>query len=83
MVSDKDWNECNGLIKNLYVVIIRVKDSDPQRNAARAERQLQFYPNGTKFADIDITFSTYRGSGALLLKVVSVAFAAGLAALAF
>lgn len=72
------------MIRNLYVTITRVKDSDPQHTAERAERQLQFYPNGTKFADIDITFSTYKGqSAATLLKVVSVAFAAGLAALAF
>ena len=50
--------------------------------AAQTARQLQFYPNGTKFADFDITFTNFRGA-ASLLKVVSVAFAAGLAALAF
>ena len=83
MVGDSQWGTCKGLVRNLWVTITRVKDSDPQPTMAQNSRQLQFYPNGTKFADFDITFTNSRGSNASLLKVVSVAFAAGLAALAF
>jgi hypothetical protein len=87
MVSMDQWNSCKGPHRNLWVSITRVKNSDPMaRVPETTARQLQtyppFYPNGTKFADIDITFSNYMGSGSFL-KVVSVAFAAGLAALAF
>jgi hypothetical protein len=65
------------------MVVTRVKDSDPQ-GLKRAARQLQFYPNGTKFADIDITFSNWRpASGASFIKYVTMAFVAGVAALAF
>jgi hypothetical protein len=80
-ISDTQWNTCKGINRNLWVSITRVKDSDPQR-LSRAARQLQFYPNGTHFADFDITFSNYKGT-ASLIKVVSMALVAGLAALAF
>lgn len=60
-VSDDEWKNCNGKSRNLYITITRVKDSDPQNKAMRQKRNLQFYPNGTKFADIDILFSNYRG----------------------
>jgi hypothetical protein len=46
-------------------------------------RQLQFYPNGTKFSDFDITFYNWKQEGAAVIKAVSFAVAAGLAALAF
>ena len=82
LVAEADWSSCRGVNRNLYLTVTRVKNSTVKAQPARTERQLQFYPPGTKFADIDITFSNYRGA-AVLLKVVSVAFAAGLAALAF
>lgn len=86
VIGDDQWNGCKGIPRNLWVTFTRVKDSDPPKPSAEyTARQLQFYPNGTKFADLDITFSNYRGpySVASLVKVMSVAFAAGLAALAF
>lgn len=82
-ISADQWKSCKGPIRNLWVSFTRVKDSDPQ---GREARQLQFYPDGTKYPDLDIVFSNYQGpikSAATLIKVVSVAFAAGLAALAF
>lgn len=88
-ISDEQWNSCKGAVKNLWVTFTRVKDSDPPK-IGREARQLPYYPNGTKFADLDITFSNYKGftppptpKSASLLKVFSIAFAAGLAALAF
>lgn len=81
-IAEADWGSCRGVNRNLYLTVTRVKNSTVKAQPARTERQLQFYPPGTKFADIDITFSNYRGA-AVLLKVVSVAVAAGLAALAF
>ena len=84
VISNDQWKSCKGAVRNLWVTFTRVKDSDPQ-GTLREARQLQYYPNGTKFADLDIIFSNYKGPGsnASLLKVVSLAFAAGLAALAF
>lgn len=83
MIADSQWGTCKGIVRNLWVTITRVKDSDPQATMERAERQLQFYPNGTKFADFDITFTNFRGSSASFVKIATVAFAATLAALAF
>jgi hypothetical protein len=62
-VGDEQWSKCNGVIRNLYVTVTRVKDSNPPQTQQqmRTKRQLQFFPNGTKFADIDIVFSSYRG----------------------
>lgn len=85
VISNDQWKSCKGAVRNLWVTFTRVKDSDPQ-GTAREARQLQYYPsNGTKFADLDIIFSNYKGpsSNASLFKVVSLALAAGLAALAF
>lgn len=81
-ISSDQWNKCIGIPRNLWVTFTRVKDSDPQ-SAATTARQLQFYPNGTKFNDLDITFSNYKQSNASLLKVIYLAVVAGLAALAF
>jgi hypothetical protein len=61
-IDDSQWTTCKGQIRNLWVSVTRVKDSDPQPKKEIPEyaaRQLQFYPNGTKFADIDLTFSNY------------------------
>ena len=87
LLGDDQWNTCKGIHRNMWVTITRIKNSTEQASGPeRTARQLQtfppFYPNGTKFADLDITFTNYRGSGSFL-KVVSLAFAAGLAALAF
>jgi hypothetical protein len=84
-ITAEQWNSCKGPVRNLWISFTRVKDSDPPKTLAREARQLDFYPNGTKFADIDIVFSNFGGpsSAASFIKVVSVAFAAGLAALAF
>lgn len=81
-VSSEQWEKCNGINRNLWMVVTRVKDSDP-KGLRRAARQLQFYPNGTKTADIDITFSNWRPSGASFIKYVTMAFVASVAALAF
>lgn len=87
LLGDDQWNTCKGIHRNMWVTITRIKNSTEQASGPeRTARQLQtfppFYPNGTKFADLDITFTNYRGSGSFL-KVVYLAFAAGLAALAF
>ena len=84
-IDNTQWETCKGQIRNLWVTITRVKDSDPITNKEIPEyaaRQLQFYPNGTKFADIDLTFSNYQGNAAFI-KVAFMAVVAGLAALAF
>ena len=83
-ISNDQWAKCIGTPRNLWVTFTRVKDSDPMVTATTA-RQLDtpFYPNGTKFNDLDITFSNYKPSNAGLLKVVYLAVVAGLAALAF
>jgi hypothetical protein len=80
-IADSQWNNCNGINRNLWVSITRVKNSDP-KGELRAARQLQYYPNGTHFADFDITFSNYKAS-ASFIKVFSMALIAGVAALAF
>ena len=82
LISDDQWSKCNGVNRNLYITVTRTKNSKNPTEDAREARQLQFYPNGTKFADIEITFSNYKGAGSIL-RVAALAVAAGLAALAF
>lgn len=88
-VSDEQWGKCNGPTRNLWVTITRTKESKPPRafgeHLAATPRQLQspYYPNGTFFPDFDISFTNVQSSGAAILGAVSIAFAAGLAALAF
>jgi hypothetical protein len=80
-ISETQWNECKGIPRNLWVTITRVKNSDP-KGELRTARELQYYPNGTNFADFDITFTNYKNS-ASFIKVISLAFVAVFAALAF
>lgn len=83
-ITDEQWSKCNGKTRNLWVTITRIKDSRKKQEVPKVVRELDYYPNGTKFADFDMVFSNYRqSSSASLLKVVSVALAAGLAAFAF
>jgi hypothetical protein len=46
--------------RNLWVTFTRVKNSDPNKAAALTGRQLQYYPEGEKYDDLDITFSNYN-----------------------
>lgn len=86
-ISDQQWSTCKGKVRNIWVSITRVKRSDLV--AESAPRQLQFYPNGTHFADFDITFYNHKTpsppvpKGAIFIKTAVLAIAAGIAALAF
>lgn len=85
MVGDYQWQSCDGLIRNLYFTVTRVKDSSKkvEDQGMQIARQLQYYPNGTKFADIELTFSNSKEGFAAYIKVAFFALAAGIATFAF
>ena len=89
IVTDDQWKTCHGKARNLWVTVTRVKNSSAPAVEAESDsflavtpRMLQYYPNGSWTNDIDLMFTNIRG-GASIVGVFSVAFAAGLAALAF
>jgi len=87
VVSEDDWTKCTAKVRTLWVSVTRIKNSsavaDEQPSfLASTARMLQYYPPATRSNDIDITFSNTRG-GASIFGVLSIAFAALLAALAF
>lgn len=57
-IPQATWENCNGINRNLWVSVTRIKNST-KPGEFRAARQLQYYPNGTHFADFDLTFSNF------------------------